>query len=156
MTTRREMTKEELAEAVKVHEAGHAWNKYTQDDLLAHIAALEARAEKADAKAKYNEEVIEQRNAMLKRATSVARDAALEEVMQASRGAFPKCEADLFCDMVVTLKSQPARRFVDADELVAKVRRLKDTTPCAGYPVALKAFRLLLAEFNISASEIES
>jgi DNA repair exonuclease SbcCD ATPase subunit len=43
----KKMTDEALAEAKKIHEAGHAWNRYVQADLLAHIAALTAERDEA-------------------------------------------------------------------------------------------------------------
>lgn len=36
------MTDEQWQEALIVHAGGHTWNKYTQDDVVAHIAALTA------------------------------------------------------------------------------------------------------------------
>lgn len=127
MTEPREMTKEDVeASLADVRRVGAS---VAAHDLGAHIAALEARAERAEKDAAETREMHSQLARVCmqhQRDRDNARDAALEEAERRMDGLAKDCEGhspiseaafSSAADACRALKAQPARRFVEATHI---------------------------------------
>lgn len=166
MTTLREMTKEELADMLaKMKDDGL---RIYGEHLSSHIAALEAKAEKLAGEA----EILREENKRLDAACGMlshdvtllererddantkatsARDAALEQAALAYEAwAAENCQTDSPTPdgRIRALKSQPARRFVDAAHISDVLSQVAFDTGAGrvdggGMPVLLEIARRL-------------